>query len=180
MMMREDAVKALRDLRVGALMVMLLLALMVVPARSGLVLAEGDPLFNNQTKQLTVSLYPATALTSSGTVYSASPRTTVAGRDDSSTNGWAYADVFVKTDIATTGTFTATVQFSPNGSDWATAKYEYATGNTTGSVGTQIHRRVLTADGMEVIRLPVAGEKLRVMIQHTASMTPTVWVTYRN
>lgn len=171
--------KALRDLRVGALLVMLLLALLV-PARSGLVLAEGDPLFNNQTKQLTVTLYPATALTSNGTVYSASPRTTVAGRDDSSTNGWTAADVFIKTDIATSGTMTATVQFSPNGTDWATADYEYATGSTTGLVGTQSHRRVMTADGVEIIRLPVAGEKLRVMIQHTASMTPTIWVTYRN
>jgi hypothetical protein len=172
--------KVLRDARVGALMVILLLALMVVPARSGLVLAEGDPVFNGQSRQLTVTLYPATALTGAGTVFSASPRTTVAGRDDSSTNGWTMADVFVKTDIATTGTFTATVQFSPNRVDWAMADYEYATGSTTGLIATQIHRRVLTADGVRVIRLPVAGENLRVMIQHTATMTPTVWVTYKN
>ena len=172
--------KALKELRVGALIVMLLVMAMLLPARSGLVFAEGDPLFNGQTKQLTVTLYPQTALTSSGTVYSASPRTTVAGRDDSNVNGWAYADVFVKTDIATSGTLTATVQFSPNGSDWATADYEYASGSTTGLIGTQTHRRVMTADGVEIIRLPVAGEKIRVMLQHTATMTPTIWVTYRN
>lgn len=170
--------KALSKLRVGALIAMLLIVAMLLPAQSGK--AEGDPLFNGQTKQLTVTLYPATALTSSGTVYSSSPRTTVAGRDDSSVNGWTQADVFIKTDIATSGTMTATVQFSPNGTDWATADYEYATGSTTGSIGTQTHRRVMTVDGVELIRLPVAGERLRVMIQHTASMTPTVWVTYRN
>lgn len=170
--------KSLRELRVGALIAMLLIVAMLLPAQSGF--AEGDPAFSGNSKQLTVALYPATALTGSGTVYSASPRTTVAGRDDSSTNGWAYADVFIKTDVATSGTMTATVQFSPNGTDWATADYEYATGNTTGSVGTQTHRRVMTADGVEIIRLPVAGEKMRVMIQYTAAMTPTIWTTYRN
>ncbi|MGD9728838.1 MAG: hypothetical protein AB7V39_21000, partial [Nitrospiraceae bacterium] len=163
--------KVLRNMHLGALIVMLLIVAMLLPARSGL--AEGEPVFNGQTKQLTVTLYPQTAVTSSGTVYSASPRTTVAGRDDSSVNGWTQADVFIKTDIATSGTLTATVQFSPNGSDWATADYEW--GDSDG-LNTQIHRRVMTADGVEVIRLPVAGEKLRVMLQHSATMTPTVWV----
>lgn len=172
--------KTLKNVRVGTLLALLLFVALLLAARSSLVLAEGDPVLNGQIKQLTVTLYPATALTSSGTAYSASPRTSVPGRDDSSVNGWAYADVFIKTDIATTGTLTATVQFSPDGSNWATADYEYATGNTTGSVGTQIHRRVMTADGVEIIRLPVAGEKMRVMLQHTATMTPTVLVTYRN
>lgn len=139
--------------------------------------AAGEPIAHAVERQLTGVLYPPTALTSSGTVNTASPRFEVTGRDLSKTTGYANADVFIKIDLAITGTVTATVQVGAVATDWATADYEWGDSD---SINTQSYQRVMTADGVEVIRLPLAGEYMRVQLAHSAAVTPTIWVSYRN
>lgn len=138
--------------------------------------AQADASVMPVTKQLSATLYPATAGTGAATVYSSSPRLDAAGRNVASTVGWSVADVFITTDIATSGTLTATVQFSADNVNWASADYEYG----DSSINTQIYRRVMTADGTEYLQVPIAGEYLRVALQRSASMTNTVMVVYRN
>jgi len=132
------------------------------------------------TKQATYLLYPATAISGSATTYTASPRNVATGLDASKVNGWANVDVFATVDIATSAYVTLTLQYSADGANWADADYEYATGNTTGTVATKTHVRYMTADGTELIQAVAAGEFMRVKIENSASITPTIYVTYRN
>lgn len=157
----------------------LLAALLVVAllAGPGRVAAVGEPPSNTVERQLTATLYPATAISDAVTVYSAASVIT----------RWNSADVFVGVDLTdttdVTGTVTAsafltvTVQLSPDGTNWADADYEYATDST---IATKAYVRSLSADGTEYMRVPLAGERLRVKIESTQAVTPTVWVTYRN
>jgi hypothetical protein len=131
-------------------------------------------------KQSTYLLYPTTAISGAATTYTASPRNVATGLDASKVNGWANVDVFATVDIATSAYVTLTLQYSADGVNWADADYEYATGNTTGTVATQTHVRYMTADGTELIQAPTAGEFMRVKIENSASITPTIYVTYRN
>lgn len=132
------------------------------------------------TKQKTLLLYPATQLSAGATTYTASPRTLSPGVDASAVTGWANVDIFPTVDLESAGYVTLTLQFSADGTNWADADYEYATGNTTGTVATQTYVRYLTADGTELIRTSTAGEYLRVKIQNSVITTPTIYVTYRN
>lgn len=145
------------------------------------------------TKQTTYLLYPATAIATASTTYTASPRNVVAGLDASAVNGWANVDVFTTIDLDTTGFVTVTLQFSPDAVNWADADYTY-TSNTSSwaslgitstataatSIATATQVRYMTADGTELIQSPTAGEYMRVKIENSASFTPTVHVTYRN
>lgn len=132
------------------------------------------------TKQKTLLLYPATQVSAGSTTYTSSPRELSPGVDASAVAGWANVDLFATVDISGTGFVTVTLQYSADGVNWADADYEYATGNTTGTVATQTHVRYLSADGTELIQAPTAGEFLRLKIQASAVTTPTVYVTYRN
>lgn len=125
--------------------------------------------------QLTVSVYPSASI-SGTTVNTDAPNLDSAERDVSLTTGWTTVDVFVIADVASSGTLTATVQVSPDGTNWADADYEYWTGS---AIGTQTFRRVMTADGVEVITLPLAGERWRVKLTTTAPITTTVMATLR-
>ncbi len=131
-------------------------------------------------KQITYLLYPTTAISGAATTYTASPRTLAPGLDASKVNGWANVDIFATIDLASAGNVTLTLQYSADGTNWADADYEYATGNTTGTVGTQTYVRYLTADGTELIQAPTAGEFVRLKMASTVSVTPTVYATYRN
>ncbi len=125
--------------------------------------------------QLTVSVYPSTSI-SGTTVNTDAPNLDSSERDVSLTTGWTTADVFVIADVASSGTLTATVQWSPDGTNWTDADYEYWTGS---AIGTKTQQRVLTADGVEVITLPLAGERWRVKLTTTAPITTTVMATLR-
>lgn len=125
--------------------------------------------------QLTVSVYPSTSI-SGTTVNTDAPNLDASERDVSLTTGWTTVDVFVVADVASSGTLTATVQVSADGVNWADADYEYWTGS---AIGTQLFRRVMTADGAEVITLPLAGERWRVKLTTTAPVTTTVLATLR-
>ena len=146
-----------------ALVLVLGLAL-VGPEQVG---AVGEPPTTTVTRQLTSTLYPATAISNGTTVYSTAATTT----------RWNSADVFVAVDLTSTAFLTVTVQLSPDGTNWADADYEYATDS---AIATQAYVRSLSADGVEYMRVPLAGERMRVKIASSGSVTPTVIATYRN
>lgn len=138
--------------------------------------AAQDVFVQPVTVQRTYTIYGPTAVTT-GTVNTDSPNLDEYNRDMALTTGFGVADVFVAVDGTGTFTATSTVQVSADGSNWATADYEYATDS---AIATQSFARTQTADGTEYMRVPLAGERLRVQIAVTGAVTPTVWVTYRN
>lgn len=129
--------------------------------------AVGEPPNTTVTRQVTSTLYPATAISNGTTVYSGAA---VSSR-------WNSADVFVAVDLTGTAFLTVTVQLSPDGVNWADADYEYATDS---AIATQSYVRSLSADGVEYMRVPLAGERMRVKIASSGAVTPTVIATYRN
>ena len=146
----------------------LVAGMMVVPVAP---VAAQAPLSN----QMTVSVYAATSI-SGTTVNTAAPNIDAEARDVSLTMGWQSVDVFIIADVASSGTLTATVQVSPDGTNWADADYEYWTGS---AIGTKTRQRVMTADGTEIITLPLAGERWRVQLTTTAPITTAVKATLR-
>lgn len=146
----------------------LLVGLAMLPAAPA---AAQAPLANH----LTVSVYAAASI-SGTTVNTSAPNIDAEARDVSLTTGWKTVDVFVTADVASSGTLTATVQVSADGTNWADADYEYWTGS---AIGTRTQQRVMTADGTEVITLPLAGERWRVKLTTTAPVTTTVMATLR-
>jgi len=129
-----------------------------------------------------------------GTTYTDVPNTTAGGLDVTRIADWHAADVFVTADIAGTGTVTVTPQLSPDQSNWADADYQYvaqsgtvvnsgavtSTITTASSIATQTYQAILTADGTEVVRVPLAGEYLRFKIERVGTITATVLATLRN
>ena len=189
---------------VGVLVAVVALAVMLWLPQVGPALAQ-DVDENPVAKQITYTLYPATAVTT-GTVNTLSPATDAYSRDMSYHYGYAVADVFIIADGTGTWSLTATPQLSPDGDNWTGADYEYVANgfsqtatttitNTdsvtstqvtvselsgTATVTTQALSRTMSADGMEYVRVPLAGEYLRVQLAVTGAVTPTVIVTYRN
>lgn len=185
-----------------ALAVLMIVGLLAMPYLS--VQAE-DITEQPVSKQQTYTLYPATAVTT-GTVNTSSPKLDAYSRDMSALDGWSVADIFIIADGTGTWSLTATPQFSPDGSNWTSADYEYVANSFTESstttitntasvtstnvtvsslsgsatVTTQTHARTMTSDGTEYIRVPLAGEYMRVQMAVTGAVTPTIMVTYRN
>jgi hypothetical protein len=177
--MRIQLSKLGRPLAVVVLAAMLLVAL-VAP----MVMAQGEPQAGTVSGVTTYTYYPTTALTGSGTAYSAAPRT-VSGQDLSRAVKYYNAmDVFVTVDLITsTGTITVTPQFSADQANWANAYYTYPTwtDSATATINTQTYQVVLTADGTNYIKVPVSGEYFRVKIEYAGTtLTPTVKATLRN
>lgn len=118
----------------------------------------------------------------SGTTdYSPSPNLVGAGRDASRVADWQTADLFIDADIGS-GTLTVTVQFSPDAALWADMDEVVPSWNQTGTVtfNTRTFQSVMTADGTELLRTPVAGEFMRVKIEASAQSTVTVKSTLRS
>lgn len=159
---------------IGIIAALLLVAVLLVSIGGPAQAQERAPAV---TKQSTYLLYPTTAISGSATTYTASPRNVATGLDASKVNGWANVDVFATVDIATSAYVTLTLQYSADGANWADADYEYATDS---AIATKTHVRYMTADGTELIQAVAAGEYMRVKIENSASITPTVYVTYRN
>lgn len=142
--------------------------------------------------QRTFTLYPPTAVTT-GTVTTRSPLVEAGGRDAASTTGFATADVFVSVDGTGTFTLTAKVQVSPDGTTWVDYAYPYesltsswasegVTSTATSTTAIMMHTPTMTftADGAQFVQAALAGERLRVVMDVTGVVTPTVKVTYRN
>lgn len=154
----------------GLLVPALLLAALLIGAPQA---AQAQPAPSNQ---LTVTVLPATAVTST-TRNTAAPNVDSAGRNMASTVGWGKADIFVLATVGSGATLTATVQFSPDATNWANAEYEYWNGS---AIGTRTYQRVFTATGNKVITVPLAGENWRMnLVTAGGTVTTTVKATLR-
>lgn len=144
-------------------------------------------------KQKTLLLHPAAAASGAGTAYTASPRTLSPGVDASAVAGFANADIFATVDISDTGNVTLTVQFSADGTNWADYTYAYSsntsswvsegitsTATASTAIAAQTPKLYFAADGTQLLTVPTAGEFVRVKMERNATMTPTIYVTYRN
>jgi hypothetical protein len=130
--------------------------------------------------------------------YTSAPKT-VYGSDISLV--WLYhsADVFVTADISPSSRITITPQFSVDQSYWTDATYTYvadtlaqtttvvtSTGTATSTtamssaVTEAIYRIIMTADGTDYLRVPLAGKYVRFKIEHSSTVTPTIKVMLRN
>lgn len=114
----------------------------------------------------------------SGTTNTASPRVQ-SGVDVTKVSQWNAADIFLTGDISGTTIITLTPQFSPDASNWADAYYDSISGTT---VTAQPYRIVLSADGTNYVRLPIAGEYMRLKLEvyGDGGVTTTVKATLRN
>lgn len=150
---------------------LILAALGVLPLVAG---AEGEPNAGTTQSIQTVTLYSPGAITTTGTRNSTGQRLQF----------YNAADVFVNLDMtaALAAIVTVTVQGSPDGTNYADLDYEYVQRVTTATtvIATQTYRRVMSAGGTEVIRIPMTGEYLRVSLVSTGTFTPVVKATLRN
>lgn len=148
-----------------------LLALVMVLAALGIlphaVAAVGEPPAGTTASIQTYTLYDTAVITTNGTIYSTGQQFQY----------WNAADVFVTADVASGGVVTVTAQVSSDNTNYANLDYEYADAD---EVATRTYQRVLSADGTEVMRIPMAGEYLRVSLATTGTVTPTVQTTMRN
>ncbi len=127
----------------------------------------------------TITLYGPTTV--SGTAYSSAPLT-VQGNDLARITNYDDVDIFVANDVSTAGTVTVTVQVSPDESAWANLTDVVQTFNSSGTLAsnTYTYRVVVTgASATGMLRAPLAGEFLRVRIDSTAYVTPTIKATLR-
>lgn len=134
------------------------------------------------------------------TTYTDQPRT-VQGQDVSTI--WLYhsADIFVTADVSGTDTITVTPQLSVDGSNWTDVTYTYvadtlaqtttvltSTGTTTATSTTSMssavtegtEQIVMSTDATDYLRIPLAGKYLRLKMETSGTVTPTVKVLLRN
>ena len=146
------------------------------------------------------SLFWEGVIAGSVTTYTISPRTQF-GTDVSMV--WMYhsADIFVTADITPSSYLTITPQFSVDQINWADATYTYVadtlasttsvvtgtegmTATTTTSMNSTVteatYQILMSNDGTDYLRLPLAGKYLRFKIEHSDMVTPTINVLLRN
>jgi hypothetical protein len=130
----------------------------------------------------TYTLLTATRLVSATTV-SASPNR-VGGIDISDTRGYAGADVFIAAEGEGDWALDATVELSPDRVHWAPVRYEQLGFDDNGIDVIQTTpplTRWLSPDrDTDYMMLVLANQYLRVNLAATGTVTPTVWVTYRD
>lgn len=147
--------------------------------------AVGEPQPGTMQRALTHTLVDGEVLITA-TVYSDAPLPVGSDLDVSRISNWHSADVFVTVDISGTATLTATVQTSPDQTNWADAYYVYPSWNSTGTatLNTQPYRLVMSADGTNYLRVPLTGEYMRVKLEPSGTVTnvitATVQATLRN
>jgi hypothetical protein len=173
----------------------LLLAVVMIVGVMGLLpegaAAIGEPPAGTTASIQNYTLVPSTVITEDGTTYS----------DAQQFLFWNAVDLFVTADLTTSTEITITAQVSADGTNFADATYTYAAetlaettsvvtstdgltaSSTVSSSSTpteQTYQIVLRADGTDYIRLPMAGQYLRVSIEASGDVTPTVIATMRN
>lgn len=180
----------MKRLTVGVVAALVLVALLFGVMGSQAQAQERAPAVE---KQRTLLLHPAAAASGAGTAYTASPRELSPGVDASAVAGFANVDIFATVDISDTGNVTLTVQFSADGTNWADYTYSYAsntsswesegitsTATASTAIAAQTPKLYFAADGTQLLTVPTAGEFVRVKMERNATMTPTIYVTYRN
>lgn len=180
----------MKRLTLGVVAALVLVALLLVMMGGPAQAQERAPAV---TKQKTLLLHAPAAASGAGTAYTSSPREISPGVDASAVAGFANVDIFATVDISDTGNVTLTVQFSADGTNWADYTYAYASNTSTWSsegitstatastaIAAQTPKLYFAADGTQLLSVPTAGEYVRVKMERNATMTPTIYVTYRN
>lgn len=155
----------------------LALALLLLPRIS----SAGEPMPGTVNGLRTYTLVQPTPIAAAGTNYSTVPQLNAAGDDYTRVNNWHSVDIFVSAVV--TGDMVTTVQFSPDGTNWADAYYWEPTHNSTGTLINNVRYYSVTVgapSGVGYVRVPIAGEYMRVKLVGTGPITPTVWGTFRN
>lgn len=175
-----------------------LLALAMILAALGLlpraVAAVGEPPAGTTQSIQNYTLFATQQITSPG-------ETTTTNGTAQHVQYWNAADIFINADVDTDGIITVTAQLSADNSNFVDAAYTYladtlietvtvltSTGLTTATATLsnsstpteQTYQVVLSADGTDYLRLPIAGQYLRVSLAYTGTVTPTVITTLRN
>lgn len=162
----------------AAVLVVLLMAFLPLWG-GGPVVAVGEPLPGTVQGIATYTYVHASAATT-GTTYSDAPLVMSSGLDVSRVGVWQAADLFVTADVEPGGALTATVQMSPDQENWADLTYVYPSGSSPVTLTEQPYQAVLTADGTRLLRVPIAGEYMRVKLERVGTVTATVKATLRN
>lgn len=136
--------------------------------------ALGEPGGGTVVTARTGVLYPATSI--EAVTNTASPRT-VGGVDLSLVRNYYAGDYFITADFPTTGTLTATLEFSADQSNWATALHTYNNGATLVTASKQV---VITNDGTAYISSPLAGSYARIKLDPSTAVTATVNLVLKN
>jgi hypothetical protein len=122
------------------------------------------------------TLFPAQRLEDQ-TAHSRSPNPTSTGFDITRIADYDTADLYI-TAIGEPGfSLTTTVEFSPDGVSWAPLTYEYWTGYRIATVGVN---RLQTESGTIYHQVQTAGVFLRVRLDASGVVTPTVRAIYKN
>jgi hypothetical protein len=86
------------------------------------------------------------------------------------------ADVFVTGVVSGTDAFTVTAQVSADGTNWATATYQYV----TSTLNTATYQLAFSSSTTKYMQIPIVGEYLRFKIENGGTVTPTIKVTLKN
>lgn len=162
----------------GIVAVAMLAVLLMLPRISA---ANGEPQPGTVNGLRTYTLVQPTPIAAAGTTYSTVPQVNAAGDDYTRVNNWHSVDLFVSAVV--TADMVTTVQFSPDGTNWADAYYVQPSFNSTGTLVENIRAYSVTVgspSGVGYARVPIAGEYMRVKMVGTGPITPTVWGTFRN
>lgn len=150
--------------------------------------AASEPYPGTVNRIQTLLFFPETALNAAATTYSAAPRT-LNGEDITKIGAWNSAEIFVSAQFTTNAWMTVTAQLSPDQLIWADAEYvENAIATTGPSTDTVAgwyqtilpYRTILLTDSVRMFRVPLGGEFLRLKIETSDEITPTIWATLRN
>lgn len=87
------------------------------------------------------------------------------------------ATVTETSSVTDTGYTTTTVAVTVTNTVTQTAEFDVSGASTIASVAQQI---ILSADGADHVRLPIAGNQMRVKVEWSGTLTPTVDVMLRN
>lgn len=167
-----------RFVPVLALAALLTAALLWLGTSAG-VQAVGEPL-PGTVQGIATYTYVNASVATTGTTYSGAPLAMSSGLDVSRVGVWQAADVFVTADVEPGGALTATVQMSPDQENWADLTYVYPSGSSPVTLTEQPYQVVMTADGTRLLRVPIAGEYMRVKLERVGTVTATVKATLRN
>lgn len=112
------------------------------------------------------------------TVFASEALTESTNTDAVQVGRWASADLFITTDVAVGGYVTSTVQFSADGVNWADAYWTHAADNATLTVKNYVKSQ--SADGTVYVRVPLAGQYMRVKLDVTGTVTPAISGIFKN
>lgn len=138
--------------------------------------ASSDVYPGSTQRTATYTLYGPTALFTE--TVNTDPAVNVVGQDPQYAAQWSAADVFIIGQVSEGGRLTATIQFSPDDSNYVDAFFWSE--DSEGALVAHTHTKVLTASGAGYMRVPIVGDYMRVNIATLGTVTPTIKVTYRN